>query len=996
MPFPSISGALKIFFSYATSAPKDRNLFAKLTTHLITLKRQHLIDEWYDSAISIGNDINQIIESYLSSVDIIVLLISADFLASKRCYEVEMQRAIELSKAGAIRLIPVLLRPADWEASPLNQYSPLPPDGTPISNSKNIENALYEVAKGIRKVVEEIANQTRQRPAVPSRQTFCNIPYRDNSFFTDREQPLAALYATLNTTTTRQTQIVALNGLGGIGKTQVALAYIHHYAPRYQYLLWLHASSYAIFSTEVSTLVDQLALPHEEQNDEQQNFTVIRNWLQRQTSWLLVLDAIDDMQLVNLIVPLNSSGHVLLTTRAQTIEIQAHTLPIAHMETEDSVLFLLRRASMLSAQDSSLQNVPANTLHTATTLVRKMGGLPLALDQAGAYLEETGCGLPTYLKLYSQDLSRITLLNRRGHRAEIHPDSALITITLAIDAVSKEQSTNLELLRLLAFLQPDTIPTELLEQGASEVKQPLQALMADPLRLYEALADLHKFSLLSHCADTTTLTIHRVVQDILLSTLTFEQRRQWVSQVVGMVNHVFPDGYFDTWVECERLLLQAQHCATLIDTYQLTLDVTPRLLQRLGSYCYQRAYYSEAETYLRQALHLYEQIRQADTAEAAQAINTLGRLKQRQALYQEAETFYRRALALREQLFGPQHSATAESLHNLAALYGEQGQYQQAEQLYLRVLALDNDAGYAETSETAKTLNNLGLVYYQQSTYAQAETMYLHALAIYERTLAPDDPDLAYTYNGLGSVYEQREDYQQAAQYYQRALAIRKATLGDDHPETARSLNKLANIYETQKNYQQAQALYQQALQIAEHALGAEHPDVALLLNNLAFLADEQKHYQEAESLYQQALRIYEQTLGQHHPFVASILNNLGQLYLTMHAIERAEPLLRQALAIRTQTLGATHPNTAQSLNNLAQLLIQKQAYAEAEQLLQQAYTIYLDVFGPEHTKVITVQEKLATLHVQISQNGENHTDNQDSTPQSEDRTTPDNRTAEP
>jgi Tfp pilus assembly protein PilF len=994
MPFPSLSRAIKIFFSYATSAPKDRNLFAKLTTHLSALKRQHLIDEWYDSAISIGNDINQIIESYLSSADIIVLLISADFLASKRCYEVEMQRAIELSKTGAIRLIPVLLRPADWETSPLDQYSPLPPDGTPISNSKNIENALYEVAKGIRKVVEEIANQTGKRPAVPVQQSFCNVPYRDNSFFTDRDQTLAALYAAFNTTTARQTQIVALNGLGGTGKTQVALAYIHHYAPHYQYLLWLHASSYTIFSTEVSALVDQLALPHKEQNDEQQNFMVIRNWLQRQTSWLLVLDAIDDMQLVNLVVPLNSGGHVLLTTRTQTIEIQARTLSIAHMEIKDSILFLLRRARMLSAQDPSLQNVPAKTLRTATTLVRKMGGLPLALDQAGAYLEETGCGLTAYLKLYSQDLTRIKLLSRRGQRAEIHPDSALVTITLAIDAVNKEHSTNLELLRLLAFLQPDAIPTELLEQGANEVEQPLQALMSNPLHLYEALADLHKFSLLSHCTDTTTLTIHRVVQDILLSTLTFEQQRQWASQVVGMVNYVFPDGHFDTWVECERFLLQAQHCATLIDTYQLTLNVAPPLLQRLGFYCYQRACYSEAATYLTQALHLYEQIGQSDTAEAAQTINTLGRLQQRQAHYQEAESFYQRALTLREQLFGSQHSATAESLHNLAALYGEQGQYQQAEQLYLRVLALDNNTGNAATSETAKTLNNLGLVYYQQGAYTQAETTYQRALSIYERSLAPDDPNLAYTFNGLGSIYKQREDYQQAAQYYQRALTIRKATLGDEHPETARSLNKLADIYESQQNYQQAQALYQQALSIAEHTLGSEHPDVALLLNNLAFLADQQERYQEAESRYQRALHIYEQTLGLYHPFVASILNNLGLLYLNMHVIERAEPLLRRALAIRTQALGATHPYTAQSLNNLAQLLTQKQAHTEAEPLFQQAYTIYLDAFGPEHTKVIAVQEKLTALLKQIGQSEENHTNDQAFTTRSS--TTPDDKTEEP
>jgi hypothetical protein len=100
------------------------------------LKRQQLIDEWYDSAISRGSNIAQFIEAHMSTVDIIVLLISADFFASERCYELEMKRALELSAAGAVRLIPVFLSPVDWHIAPLDQYSPLPPDGKPVSKSR--------------------------------------------------------------------------------------------------------------------------------------------------------------------------------------------------------------------------------------------------------------------------------------------------------------------------------------------------------------------------------------------------------------------------------------------------------------------------------------------------------------------------------------------------------------------------------------------------------------------------------------------------------------------------------------------------------------------------------------------------------------------------------------------------------------------------------------------------------------------------------------------
>jgi hypothetical protein len=158
----SLSQAIKIFFSYDTSSPKDKHLFDRLTIHLSALRRQHLIDEWYDSAINAGKDITQVIEAHLRAANIIVLLISAEFLASERCYKLEMQRALELSTTGTARLIPVILSPTDWEALPLAHYSPLPAGGIAVSLKRNIDAALSEVARGIRKVVKELAGQMKR------------------------------------------------------------------------------------------------------------------------------------------------------------------------------------------------------------------------------------------------------------------------------------------------------------------------------------------------------------------------------------------------------------------------------------------------------------------------------------------------------------------------------------------------------------------------------------------------------------------------------------------------------------------------------------------------------------------------------------------------------------------------------------------------------------------------------------------------------------------
>ncbi|WP_165423853.1 FxSxx-COOH system tetratricopeptide repeat protein [Ktedonosporobacter rubrisoli] len=963
MSFTSLSQAVKIFFSYATSSPKDKRLFKKLAAHLSVLRRQRLIDEWYDSAISVGNNFSQIIENQLRSADIIVLLISAEFLASPRCYEYEMQRALELSTSGKARLIPVILSPIDWETLPLVNYAPLPMGGTPLSLKRNLDAGLVEVAQGIRKVVEELAGQLKRvriRLATP-KLPMCHCSYRQNAFFTDRETILEAVSSSFTFAQTRQPRILTLNGLGGIGKTQIALEYLHRTSHLYRSIVWLNSSSRETLSTEVSNLAEKLGLPERDHADEGQLFAAVKDWLQNQTSWLLVLDHLDDLALIDLIVPSQGSGHVILTTHIQTLGEITSMIPITQLDIDASVLFLLKRSGIIRGK-TPLAQTPPEAIEQARAIAQALDGFPLALDQAGAYLEETGCGLNNYLTLLQQE--RVTLLSRRGRivSTQNHPESVTITLTLAIEKVIQQRPTNLQLLRLLAFLQPEAIPYELLVDGAAELNEPLRSLAAQPLALNEALADLHSYSLLHYLADTTILRIRRIIQAVLIDALPRRQQRQWASQVIRMVNRVFPEVHFAVRAKCERYLPQAQHCASLITRYQLSSKEAGQLLERLGFYCYQKACYQEAEKYLSQALQLQEQHHRAEAQEIASTLNALGLLYHRQARYQEAESVHLRALELREQVLGPTHPQTAESLYNLAVLYGSLGQYQQAEQFYQRVLSIDEQTNGPEHPGTAKTLNNLGLIYMQQGKYTQAETAYKRALAIYERTLPPNDPDLTYPLNGLGALAEKHGDYQQAELFYQRALFIREQALEEVHPDIAYSLNKSASVYEAQGKDRQAEELYQRALSIVEEVQGSDHPDVALYLNNLAFLADKKGNLQQAEQFYLRALNIYERAFGANHPAVADVLNNLGVLYRDTQAKERAEPLLKRALAIREQVLGPTHPDTAQSLSNLAILRASQQAYQEAEALFQRALALRLQTLGPDHSLVALTREKYALL----------------------------------
>ncbi len=914
-------GTVNVFFSLA-AAPRDRRLFDELRKHLSNLKRQGIIDVWHDSMISAGSTLKEIIKARISTADIIVLLLSADFFASEQCTEVEMPWALEQHAQRAAQVIPVLLRPADWNGFPLEQYQPLPTNGKAISTWKDRDSAFTEVAKGIRSVVEELARHLRRtpRPVQPPQFPLYLFPFRQNPFFTDREVLLNELYHNFIAQKSPNTRIQVMYGLGGIGKTLLATEYIYSHQNEYQAIFWLDAATPELLHANILTIASHLGIATHV-NEEEQHIAVIQAWLQEHDRWLLVLDNLDtleDVPLLNELLPLNSNGHVLLITHAQTSGTFATAVSVSPMSIEESALLLLRRAQLIPSHGS---RVDASKVEysQALAIAQEVEGYPLALDQAGAYIEETQHSLAWYLKHYQQ--RKAALLSKRGRLAKDHPDPVTTTLSLTFKKIAQFDPEALELLHFFAFLHPDALPDEMLQYGASTLHEPLRTLALDPLALDAAIATLRRFSLVHQRADATTLNMHSIIQVLLKKDLPKRQQLNLAKQAVKLINRIFPDVLFANWEECERYAPHALHCATLISEFGLSLQEGGELLERLGSYYYQRGCSTDAEKYLSQALHVQERLRHGDTVEIAQTLNSLGLLFRRQGRYADAARAHQRALAIRERVLDADDPQIAESLHNLAVLHKIAEQYEQAQQFYLRALALDERTQGPEHLDTLRTLNNLALVYYLQGDYEQAEIIYRRALTLYERASPPGHPDMAYTLNGLGAVAEKRRDDEQAATLYQRALALREQTLGKEHSETAHSINKVAHILELQGDYMQAQDLYQRALSILEQTLGPDHPDVALLLNNLALLQTKQEQYQQAEQLYQRALQIYEQSQEDESTNFAQVIVNLGHLYKKIGDKERAQILFKRALAIHEKVLGATHPDTLQIQNELEDLL---------------------------------------------------------------------------
>jgi tetratricopeptide (TPR) repeat protein/DNA-binding XRE family transcriptional regulator len=732
-----------------------------------------------------------------------------------------------------------------------------------------------------------------------------HVPFQRNPFFTGREQALQRLQERLRAEGRGGRIPQALCGLAGMGKTQTVVEYCYRFAQDYQAILWVRAERRETLVADLVTTAILLGLVEPEEQEQSRAVEAVKSWLRTHHDWLLVLDNLEDLNLIGEFIPSLHQSHVLLTMRRQATGTLAQSIELRPMSQEEAALFLLRRARLLPLE-APLEAAPAAERACAVEIAHLLDGLPLALDQAGAYIEETACGLSGYLNRYH--MQRIPLLRLRGGEASGHPASLATTLALVIAQVEARNANAGNLLQLCAFLQSDAIPEAMITEGASGSGSILEPLARDACALDAAIKVLRDFSLIQRHAPNKTLSLHRLVQVVLQDRLDEQARRQWAEWTVELVSRAFPDsGEHANWSRCQQYLPQAQVCSALIEQWEISTPEAGALLLRAGAYLQERVQYTQAESLLLKARDILLRTLGEIHADYAQCLNELALLYHYWGRYEQAEALYRQALHIREQLFGTEHMTIAESLNNLGGLFNNWGQY------------------------------------------AQAEVFYHRSQLILEKLLGPDDPLVVHLLHNVGAIHWLRGQYTQAESLLLRAVRLKEQLLGPEHPRTLSSLSYLAAVYASQQRYAQAETLQHQVLALQEQQLGAEHAEVGTSLYHLALMYHDQGQYAQAEELYRRALTIRERALGPEHPRTAQTLNGLARLYSEQGQDEQAQKLCQRALAIQERTLGPEHPDYADSLATLAMLSEHRGDESRAMQLYRQTLSICEGALEPEH-----------------------------------------------
>jgi tetratricopeptide (TPR) repeat protein len=514
-----------------------------------------------------------------------------------------------------------------------------------------------------------------------------------------------------------------------------------------------------------------------------------------------------------------------------------------------------------------------NNITGIETLFPKLGGLPLALAQAGAYLGTTGISVSDYLQHYDATWSEL-MLNQDQFPLQEYPErSVLTTWKMSYKQVEKVNELAARLLDLWAFLDHSDVWVELVLAGSITAAQhhsstDLVFAQATMLSLQHAIGILAQYSMVNTAAADQRHTIHPVVH---------------------------------AWCLHNTRGLQAQQ-QSLLSIALRSVAAKVRLLDK----------YATKETVLRLVAHSKAigarvAMLLSNDEEQAEQCREIAYFLWKWEKSKEVEDLFVRALRGFERAWGAEHTLTLKMVNNLGILYYSQGKIAEAEEMYLQAFRGFEKAWGAEHTSTLDTVNNLGMLYADQGKIAEAEEMYLQALRGYEKAWGTEHTSTLNTVNNLGLLYKDQGKMAEAEEMYLQALRGFEKAWGTEHTSTLNTVQNLGLLYKNQGKMAEAEEMLLRALRGYEKAWGAEHTSTLDTVNNLGILYYSRGKMAEAEEMYLRALRGFEKAWGAEHMSTLDTVRNLARLYMAQGKIAEAMnlwlPVVRTRVEARSTLL---------------------------------------------------------------------------------------------
>ncbi|KAH8696611.1 putative kinesin light chain [Talaromyces proteolyticus] len=612
---------------------------------------------------------------------------------------------------------------------------------------------------------------------------------------------------------------IAVTGLGGVGKTQVALELAHRIRDRDKEcsVFWIPCTSYAIIEQMFLHIAQILGLrdvnPAEVKEQVKSHLSS-----KRAGKWLLVFDNADDAEMwfaashtappLEDFIPESEHGWILFTTRNRKLAMKLAPFNIVSIPDVDKEM-AVRILDKTLAHEDLLRDTT-----TTAALLEQLAFLPLAITQASAYIIENGIDLLTYLALLQeQERDAIELLSedfRDPGRYKDIQNPVITTWLISFKQIQQQDQLAADYLSFMACIDPRNIPQSLLPQPASRKQK------------FDALGLLNAYSFTN--SQNMDINMHRLVH---IATRNWLRKNalfsHWINRVADHMQNVFPDNHYTKrglWREYLPHALAVVH---------------------------ENEFVVQENNYL------------SLNGKVADCLASDGR-------YQEAELLYKKLMTINQEKAGAKHPSTLTSMANLASTYRNQGRWNEAEKLEVQVMETSKTVLGAEHPDTLTSIANLALTYWNQGRWNEAEKLFMQVMETFKTVLGAEHPNTLTSMANLASTYRNQGRWNEAEKLFMQVMETFKTVLGAEHPDTLTSMANLASTYWNQGRWNEAEKLEVQVMETSKTVLGAEHPDTLTSMANLAYTWKSQGKIQDALALMKQCSHLRNKVLGSSHP----------------------------------------------------------------------------------------------------------------------------------
>jgi tetratricopeptide (TPR) repeat protein len=828
----------------------------------------------------------------------------------------------------------------------------------------------------------------RTAGAVPA--IWGSVPQR-NKNFTGREDVLSRLRSGVSSKVTAvlsHLQPHALQGMGGVGKTALAVEYAHRYRSEYELIWWIPADQPALVRSSLAGLAGPLGLQSVAGLGIEGAATVVLDALRRGVPyrrWLLIFDNADQPEDLNDVIPRDGPGDVLITSRNHRWGAVVETVPVEVFTRDESTEFLTKRVQKgLSATE-------------AGQLAEELGDLPLALEQAGALQAETGMPVEEYLRLLREHVGQIM---EEGKSTE-YPLSMTAAWRLSVDTLNRQLPQAMDLLRACAFFGPEPIPRDVFRPSSQVVGTMVGQLVSDPILLARAIRELGRFALVR--IDGRAISVHRLIQALIRDALSKEDQAMYRHQVHLILAAGAPRNPDDNrqWDAFRSLVAHVSAAATgLAECHD---PAVRNFALNVVRYLYRSGDRQSAHVFATRFNDQWTQDSGPENPAVLSARTNLGSALRELGHYADAFETTRSTLSLAQASLGERDPLTLLLTSGFGADLRARGEFVEAQKLDEEAVRLHSEVFGPDSAPTLRVKNNLALDYGLNSDYEQARSLQQSTYNLQNEASGDVTPtDMLISWSGLaravrlcGLYYEARDVAQEAYEYgndllgpdyywtlralNDYAIALRRSAVdmeealerarevherssrrfGEGHPDSLAAAISLANILRATGDAEAALELAEATVASYPSIYGPDHPYSRGCEGNLALMLRVAGKPEKARELNETAWAALKVRLGAEHHYTLTVSTNLASDLAALNRLTDAVALGRSTLESLQKALGQDHPLTLGCAANLASDLRDVGLEEKAESLRADTLERYARTLGNNHPDAQNAEQGL-------------------------------------